>query len=140
MPSKTNKSSNNLRNTFHKEERLSSKVMIDILFEKGRYFNNYPIKVVWVEAEIASSFPAQLIISVPKKTFKKAVDRNRIKRLIREAYRKNKFNFYNYLVSQNIKIAVGFVYTGNEILDYSEIESKIVLILQKIETQHAKGN
>ncbi|HBX53367.1 MAG: ribonuclease P protein component [Bacteroidetes bacterium RIFOXYA12_FULL_35_11] len=140
MPLKSYKLSNCLRNTFCKEERLSSKIQIDLLFEKGRYFNNFPIKVVWIDAVFESSFPAQIIVSVPKKNFKKAVDRNRIKRLIRESYRKNKSEFYNYLTAQNIKMAVGFVYTSNEMPDYSDVESKIVLILQKIKTQHAKGS
>ena len=74
----------------------------------------------------------QLLISVPKRNFKKAVDRNKIKRLVRESYRKNKSSLLDSRVSSEKQLLIGLVYTGNTILPYAEIERKIILILQRL--------
>jgi ribonuclease P protein component len=76
--------------------------------------------------------PAKMMVSVPKKNFKKATDRNRIKRLVKESYRKNKSEFYTFLEGRDAKCLLAFVYTGREILPCSEIENKIIITLQKL--------
>jgi RNase P protein component len=76
--------------------------------------------------------PAKMMVSVPKKNFKKATDRNRVKRLVKESYRKNKSGFYSFLEGRDAKCLLAFVYTGREILPYSEIENKIIITLQKL--------
>jgi ribonuclease P protein component len=77
-------------------------------------------------------FPAQVLVSVPKKKFKRAIHRNRLKRLVKEAYRKNKEGFYSLLNQRGLVCLVAFVYTGSQILPFHEVESKIVVILQKL--------
>ena len=115
--------------TFTKAERLSSKVAIDKLFETGKSFHSTPFKVFWLETTIGNS-PAQIVISVPKRIYKRAVDRNKVKRLIREAYRKNKDAFYEKLNTK--KIALMFIYTSKTIIDYQEMEEKVVQTLQRL--------
>ncbi len=117
--------------TFTKAERLSSKVVIEKLFETGKPFNCSPFKVIWLETTENES-PVQVLISVPKRLFKRAVDRNRLKRLIREAYRKNKHSLYDQLNDK--KILVMFIFTSRTILEYKEIEEKMIVALQRLST------
>ena len=117
--------------TFPKAERLSSKVVIDKLFETGKPFNCSPFKVIWLETTENES-PVQILISVPKRLFKRAVDRNRLKRLIREAYRKNKYLLYNQLKEK--KMLVMFIFTSRTILEYKEVEEKMIVTLQRLIT------
>ncbi|MCK6648183.1 MAG: ribonuclease P protein component [Bacteroidia bacterium] len=116
--------------TFTKTERLSSKLLIDKLVEKGKSFNNSPFKFVWIELE-ESATPVQFLISVPKRNFKRAVDRNKLKRRSREAYRKNKADL---LIKQlgDKKICLMLVYIAKEKLEYIEIEQKIKEGLQRL--------
>lgn len=78
------------------------------------------------------SQPAKLLVSVSKKHYKKATHRNRIKRLVKESYRKNKSEFYSFLEDRAMRCLLALVYTGREILPYKEIENKMVLTLQKL--------
>src|SRR5438128_2261118 len=105
--------------TFSKSERLSSKVIIDKLVKSGNSFNSAPFRITWLETVDAAS-PLQVVISVPKRSFKKAVDRNRLKRIIREAYRKNK----NIIIEKqgDKKIILMFIYNIKTIITYKEIE------------------
>ncbi len=118
--------------TFKKEERLSSKIVINKLFEKGAYITVSPFRTVWLETDSPLVFPAQVAISVSKKRFKHAVDRNKVKRLVREAYRLNKDSFHNTLIQKNKKCVLMFIYTGNSIPAYKDLESKIILTLQRL--------
>ncbi len=112
--------------TFPKSERLCNKLLIDKLIQKGNSFNGFPFKIKWLELE-ESSVPVKIMISVPKRKFKRAVDRNRLKRLIREAYRKNKYKLLDRIGSK--KFAILVVYTAATIADYTEIEKKIDKLL-----------
>jgi ribonuclease P protein component len=109
--------------TFSKTERLSSKIIIDELFEKGKSFNCFPFKIIWTELPKESK-NSQVLFSVPKRLFKRAVDRNRLKRLMREAYRKNKDGLYKSLGEK--KIGFIFIYLDKTILEYKEVEEKII--------------
>ena len=120
------------RFTFSKDERLHSKIFIEDLFANGDSFFKYPFKVL-VKKIVAEQEPiAKVLISVPKRTFKKAVDRNKIKRLIKEAYRQNKSIIYSMQNAESLFLHIAFVYTAKSILSYQEIERKIILILQII--------
>lgn len=89
--------------------------------------------------DISTPYPAQVIITVSKKSVPGAVKRNLLKRRIREAYRKNKFSFYEFLTTADLKCTFAIVYTSKDILDYKEIEVKIILILQRLSlVQHTK--
>jgi ribonuclease P protein component len=124
--------------TFSKEERLHEKKIIKELFDKGLTFHSDPFKVTWLQCAFESKNPAKVLISVPARNFKKATDRNYIKRLIREAYRKNKNILYEKLQKNERKIAFMLFYSGKIIITYQELESKIVLILQRLAMENEK--
>ncbi|MGZ4035066.1 MAG: ribonuclease P protein component [Bacteroidia bacterium] len=115
--------------TFSKAERLCSQVLIERLFEKGKSFNSFPFRVTWMEIA-ESPAPVKVVISVPKRTFKKAVDRNKIKRQIREVYRKEKHKIYGLLNSK--KILLMLIYTGKTKIEFKELELKIIEALERL--------
>lgn len=121
--------------TFSKNERLCSKILIDDLFSKGDSFFKYPFKVIYKKVSPDEELIAKILISVPKRIFKRAVDRIKLKRLIREAYRKNKYILTDTSKTNPSVFIIGFVYTQKSILSYQEIERKIILILQSIKKQ-----
>ena len=94
----------NKRYTLSKEERLSWKRYIDLLFEKGQSFVAFPLRVVYLPLEEEMSAPVSILISVPKKKFKRAVKRNLIKRQVREAYRVRKYDLIACLLLSSIWI------------------------------------
>lgn len=121
-------------NTFPKSERLCLKKQFEELFKSGKSFLVYPFKVVYLEsAEL--EVPVKLGISVSKKYSKRAVHRNRVKRLTREAYRLNKSTLHGFLSSENKKLILLFVYVGKEEYDYNFMQQKICLIIKKLKTQ-----
>ena len=124
-----------LRLTFKKKERLTNNKTFDQLFNGGKSFAVAPFRLVWVHTKPDASVPAQLGISVPKRSFAKAVDRNTLKRRIREAYRKNKAALYGVLQKKNLSIALMVIYTSREELPYQEIEKKMIVSLQRMAAQ-----
>ena len=125
--------------TFRKDERLKSKKAISALFEEGNSFYCFPFRVLWMDSIHRGHFPAQVAVSVSKKNFKKAVHRNRIKRLMREAWRLYKNRLYSGLEEHNKKIIVMLVFTGNKIPSYKvsadsmeKVVSKLLLLLPGI--------
>lgn len=122
--------------SFKKEERLHSKKIIDLLFEKGASFTIDPIRTVWLESELNHGSPVQVLIAVPKKNISKAVHRNKLKRRMREVYRKNKSPLREALKRQGNSISLALVYTGNEVMAYADIEEKIILSLQRLSVMY----
>lgn len=118
------------RNTFRKPERLVSKIAFDHLIREGSSCHEFPIRLIWKSMKLPSSFPAQVAFSVPRRNFRRAVDRNRIKRLMREVYRKNKGDLYSLLNENQMQYALLFVYTGKALPTYDEVRTKITLTLQ----------
>ena len=121
------------RYTFGKKEKLCSKLAIDALFKSGKSFKQYPIRVMYMPLEESDS-AAKLLISVPKKRFKKAVSRNSIKRLIRETYRLNKPDLIDNWQAQGKYFALAFVYIGNDIPDYNDLNVTMKRILEKLKS------
>jgi len=115
-----------------KDERLRSKRIVERLFTTGKSVFIYPFKIFYFSENELSANQVQVLITVSKRNFKKAVDRNRIKRLIREAYRKNKYGLCDQLKRHNKSMAIGLIYVGETILSYQEIERKLILILQRL--------
>lgn len=118
--------------TFKKEERLCSKKIIDKLFSEGESFLSYPLKIVYLESDLPCRYKVQAAFSVSKKNFKRAVNRNLLKRRMRESYRTNKNILYKNCDKQ---VAVFFIYVGKEILEYQKIEAstKKALLRLKVE-------
>jgi ribonuclease P protein component len=125
--------------TFCKDERLSEKIIINALFVNGKSFRQDPFKVIWLEIKSEESLQSRLLISVPKKRIKKAVDRNLVKRRIRESYRKNKLILIEFLKQKQIKCVFAIIYNSSEIASYNEIEKKIIQILQRFQTEYEKS-
>ena len=84
-----------MRNTFSSEEKLKKKNLITELFASGKSASVFPLKMIYLQNDHDSPYKIQAGVSVSKRNFKSAVDRNRIKRLMRESYRKNKYLIYN---------------------------------------------
>lgn len=120
-----------IRNTFRKSERLTSKKAFEQLFAKGKSLVNSPFRLVWQKTASGTS-PFKLGISVPKRSFAKAVERNKLKRRIREAFRKNKHELYEVLKKKDLTLEAMIIYTSKEELPYSEIEKKMIVSLQKL--------
>ncbi|MCF8371074.1 MAG: ribonuclease P protein component [Bacteroidales bacterium] len=118
--------------TLCKNERLCRRKLIDTLFEDGTSFLIYPYKVIWMDFDMESKYPAQFGITVSKKNFKRAVQRNQIKRLSREAYRLNKHILYSSLTEPGKIRAFMFIYIARDILTFRQIEDKIILILRRL--------
>lgn len=121
---------------FPKAERLHGHNAISNLFSKGKSFYHHPFKVVVFEAVADDNPPLRMLISVSKRKFKKAVDRNRTKRLCREAWRLQKNELIQHLSRQNIRLDVALIYTAGRILPFAEISRKIKVILQRLKEEH----
>jgi ribonuclease P protein component len=113
------------KETFSKSERLCSKKAIAELFETGNSFFCFPFQVVWIKSPLDIPFPAQVIFSVSKKSFKLAVKRNLIKRRIKEVYRKNKHILYDFLATKNLKIIFIVIFKDKTIPDYITVEKSV---------------
>ncbi len=109
--------------TFKKHERLKKQTEIDRLFKEGHSFFQYPYRWVWMESDLPEkSQPVQLGVSVSKRKFKLAVDRNRVKRLMREAWRLHKHNLYDHF-PEGKKVVLMLIYSVKEQLEYQTIEN-----------------
>jgi len=125
--------------TFKKEERLCNKKLIDELFHNGSSFLCYPFKASWLIIDEPWQIPAQILFSVSKKRFKRAVDRNLVKRRMREAYRLNKQQqLYDLLNSAGKRIALSVGYIGKEIAPYELIEKKMLKLLTQLGAELTK--
>ena len=127
-----------MNNTLGKKERLKSRKLIGRLFEEGTSIKNFPYRLVYLSTEITSVFSVKASFSVPKRNFKKAVDRNRIKRLIREAYRLEKKNVFK---GSNFHCAFMITFIGKKEPVFHDVQEKIKELLKLfIETQTNKEN
>ena len=125
--------------TFKKEERLCNKKLIDGLFHSGSSFLCYPFKASWLYIDEPQQFPVQILFSVSKKRFKRAVDRNLIKRRMREAYRLNKQQqLYDVLTSADKRIVLSLGYIGKEVVAYELVEKKMLKLLSQLCNEVAK--
>ncbi len=120
-------------NTLCKEERIKSKILIEKMFAGGasRSFSIYPLRVVYMPAQ-EQEVAASILISVPKKRFKRAVKRNRVKRQVREAYRKNKHELLSLLEGKEQRLAIAFIYLSDELVSSLQIEDKMRTLLARI--------
>lgn len=124
------------RNTFKKSERLCSQILIDRLFQgESRSVAAFPIRAVFLPVDAEVQPGVSILISVPKKRFHDAVDRNRVKRQIREAYRKHKHALVAQMAAQGRGLLVAFVYVSDKIESTSYIEKRITRLLEKISTE-----
>ncbi|MCJ8164836.1 ribonuclease P protein component [Pontibacter sp. E15-1] len=133
MPADEPQAEQPFSHTFSKEERLCSKRLIALLFSKGSSFNLYPLRFVYHTPQDAPPAQTQVLISVSKRYFKRATDRNRLKRQIREAYRLNK-----QVLCQNPAQAphlLGILYIGKEKKPFDSIQKKLISGLERCLTK-----
>ena len=118
-----------MRKTFPKQERLYHKKLIRSLFNQGKSYHYFPLKLLYLTStEISQS---QVLFTVPKRNFKKAVDRNRIKRQMREAYRSHKHTI-PYSADKDAHFLLAYIYIAREQPTYRDIESKIKASLARL--------
>ncbi len=119
--------------TFKKHERLCSKQLLNETLLKGAVVFVHPFKLYYLISDNNTDSSSVLFaLSVPKRIFKHAVDRNRVKRLIREAYRLNKTNFQKSIDVKNKNISLFLIYIDKNIPDFETTNTKIKLLLQKL--------
>ena len=123
--------------TYQKKERLKSKTTIGLLFSEGKSVSKYPLRLVYRQAEVDAAEKIKMGVSVSKKYFKRAVDRNYFKRVLRETYRLNK-----HLLLDNIQepYSVMFFYQTKDKLSYEEINTKTIQLFEKFLLQVNKTN
>ena len=117
---------------FNKSERLTNKVTINKLFEKGQSVVISPFRLLWTENNNSKYSIAQTLISVPKRNISLATKRNVIKRRMNEAFRLNKEKLYAELNERNKQINIAIIYQKQEIQTYKIIEQKINLLLSRL--------
>lgn len=125
-----------IRFTLGQEERLKSKKLIGKLYEEGKSVKVFPLRMVYIQTEHTSKFPAQVGVSVPKRNFKKAVDRNRMKRLLRETYRKHKYTVYDAVDKPYVFM---ISYIARDQWSYADLEIKMKKLLTLFVTQINKN-
>jgi len=117
---------------FGKEYKLCNKQQIDALFAQGRAQKQYPLLVRYNLHSLNTTTSFQIVIAAPKRTFKTAIQRNRIKRICREAVRKNKSELESYLKEQNQQLGIFLLYTGKEEIEPAKLEQKTAALFRKI--------
>ena len=115
-----------------KEERLKSNLRIRELLGSGQVVSAYPLKIFWDINSSDQKFPASMAVSVPKKKFRRAVDRNLVKRRIREAYRQNKELIYLPLTERKMNISLVILFLSDEFLSFAELETLLQSLLKNI--------
>ena len=117
--------------SFGKDEKLCSQKLTGELFLSGDTFLCYPLKVVWKIELLETPHPAQVVFSVPKRLYKRAHDRNLLKRQMRETYRVRKHKLYELLGSNGKKIVFMLVYIAKEKVEFKQLENAMNKVIAK---------
>jgi len=115
-----------------KNYKLCSKVIIEELFKSGTTVKSYPLIAIIKTVEFSDRTPFKIVFSAPKRTFRKAVQRNRIKRICKEAVRLNKSVLETYLKDNKTQLALFLVYSSKDELKHNQLEKKVVKLFNEI--------
>jgi ribonuclease P protein component len=131
------------RFTLQRHERLKSRKLTELLFKEGRSFNHFPYRAVYLflpedfvvppGKAFGAGVPVQMAVGVSTKHFKKAVERNRIKRLTREAWRLQKNSLYETAKTNGKQLAVFLIFTGKELPPYDQVMQWIKELIHRLE-------
>ncbi len=124
-----------VRNRFPRTESLKQKRLFDPLFKGGKRSFQHPLMLIWKEIELPENVSVQIGFLVPKKHFKRAVDRNLIKRRLREAYRLQKHDLHKALLSKDKQIAMLVVVVNTDNTSYEATRDKMMLLLRSVEAK-----
>ena len=112
---------------------MKSRKLVQSLFKTGRSFVQYPLRLVWLPLEgRGGAYPVQFAVSVPKRRFRRAVQRNRIRRLIREAYRLHKYQLYEALEGEGGQLAIMVIYIGEEEPVFPQVEAAVRVMIRRL--------
>lgn len=126
----------NMDESFGKTEKLKSVKRFAQLFEEGKSISGYPLKLIYIRIE-NQEVSIKAGVTVPKRNFKSAVDRNKVKRLLREAYRRNKAVVFN---NTDANFAFLFLYLGKEMPSFGQLDEKMKQVLNKFKVQNNEKN
>ncbi|MFM2317025.1 MAG: hypothetical protein RLZZ155_1357 [Bacteroidota bacterium] len=118
--------------TLSKQERLYKKKSIESLYAHGKSIKTPAVICLYNPAIDDSEFPVQALFTAPKRRFARAHDRNRIKRLMKEVYRKEKQPLYDHLNNKGEKLSLAFIFTGNRLPDFEYVEQKIKYLIRQL--------
>ncbi len=118
--------------SYGKAEKLKSRKLLDQLFNEGKTFSIFPLKVFYLQPDAALDFPAKIGVGVSSRNFKKAVDRNRVKRILREAYRTEKKPLHDYLEANGRQVAVFLLYIDKTLPGYEKIKTNMPHVLERL--------
>ena len=120
--------------TFPKVEKLVSKKLIAETFRKGHQYFSYPLKFFFLPKEKTElSIPVQVLISVPRKSYKKAVQRNKIKRQLREVYRLNKSSIFKSIQDKQVHCSIAVIFIAKKSVSYSDMNNAFLAFLSEID-------
>lgn len=128
----TKSSALHMNQSFGKKYKLCSKILIESLFKEGKSVKSFPYTLLYLKQENSEDVPFQMVISAPKKINRQAHDRNRIKRVTREAIRKNKFILEDFLIETNQQLAIFLVCTAKEELSTDQMDKKITKLFSQL--------
>lgn len=129
--------------TFRREERLRGEALIERLFhrEGSRSMAAFPLRMVYMKtaSDGAGALP-QVLISVPKRCLKHAVDRNRVKRQVREAYRRNRYRLVESIGGDGVRgLLIAFIWLDDKLWSTAEVERKVCNLLQRLSEKTGRG-
>ena len=120
---------------FPKSERIQSKIVLEKVYNEGSTIKKFPYRLKYMEMDFENQAQVQIVISVPKRLVKKAVNRNRIRRQIKEAYRLNKSSLLSFCDKKSNGLALFLIYTGKENQSFEYLEDKLKVVLKELESK-----